>query len=160
MSQQNPGQVIPPTNSLRLKVGGRFGAIDPAAIAKAEAALKSLSSNFSQWLQDEVVKLDGARQRVRDEGVNAETMEFLYLRAHDLKGLGTTYEFPLITRIGASLCKLIDDKDKRLTVSVPLVDAHIDAIKAAVRDDIKTDDHPVGRILIQELERQVTEAGA
>jgi hypothetical protein len=87
-------------------------------------------------------------------------MEFLYLRAHDLKGLGTTYEFPLITRIGASLCKLIDDKDKRLTASMPLIDAHIDAIKAAVRDDIKTDDHPVGRVLIQELERQVAEAGA
>lgn len=160
MSQQNPGQVVQPQNALRLKVGGRFGAIDPAAIAKAEAALKSLSGNFSQWLNDEVVKLDGARQRVRAEGVSAETMEFLYLRAHDLKGLGTTYEFPLITRIGASLCKLIDDKDKRLTVSLALVDAHIDAIKAAVRDDIKTDDHPVGRILIQELERQVAETGA
>jgi hypothetical protein len=160
VSQENPGQVIQPPNNLRLKLGGRFGAIDPAAIAKAEAALKSLSGNFSQWLQDEVVKLDGARQRVRTEGVTPETMEFLYLRAHDLKGLGTTYEFPLITRIGASLCKLIDDKDKRLTASMPLIDAHIDAIKAAVRDDIKTDDHPVGRVLIQELERQVAEAGA
>lgn len=157
---QNSGQVIPPQNSLRLKVGGRFGAIDPAAIAKAEAALKSLSGNFSQWLRDEVAKLEGARQRVRDEGVSAETMEFLYLRAHDLKGLGTTYEFPIITRIGASLCKLIDDKEKRLSVSIALVDAHIDAIKAAVRDEIKTDDHPVGRVLVEELERRVAEAAA
>lgn len=155
MSQQNPG--IQPPN-LRLKVGGRFGAIDPSAIAKAEAALKSLSSNFAQWLADEVAKLDAARQRVRDEGVNAETMESLYLRAHDLKGLGTTYEFPLITRIGASLCKLIDDKEKRLTASLPLIDAHIDAIKAAVRDGIKTDDHPIGRVLIEELERKVAAA--
>lgn len=155
MSQQNP--VIQPP-SLRLKVGGRFGAIDPSAIAKAEAALKSLSGNFAQWLSEEVVKLDAARQRVRDEGVTADTMETLYLRAHDLKGLGTTYEFPLITRIGASLCRLIDDKDKRLAVSLPLVDAHIDAIKAAVRDNIKTDDHPVGRILIEELERKVAAA--
>ena len=155
MSQQNPVTQPP---SLRLKLGGRFGAIDPSAIAKAEAALKSLSGNFTQWLHDEVVKLDAARQRVRDEGVNVETMETLYLRAHDLKGLGTTYEFPLITRIGASLCRLIDDKDKRLTVSLPLVDAHIDAIKAAVRDSIKTDDHPVGRILIEELERKVAAA--
>lgn len=155
MSQQNP--VIQPP-SLRLKVGGRFGAIDPSAIAKAEAALKSLSGNFAQWLSEEVVKLDAARQRVRDEGVTADTMETLYLRAHDLKGLGTTYEFPLITRIGASLCRLIDDKDKRLAVSLPLVDAHIDAIKAAVRDSIKTDDHPVGRILIEELERKVAAA--
>ncbi len=155
MSQQNP--VIQPP-SLRLKVGGRFGAIDPSAIAKAEAALKSLSGNFAQWLSEEVIKLDAARQLVRDSGVTAETMETLYLRAHDLKGLGTTYEFPLITRIGASLCRLIDDKDKRLTVSLPLVDAHIDAIKAAVRDSIKTDDHPVGRILIEELERKVAAA--
>jgi hypothetical protein len=159
VSQQNSGQMIQVPNTLRAKVGGRFGAIDPAAIAKAEAALKSLSGNFAQWLNDEVVKLEAARQRVKTEGVNAETMEFLYLRAHDLKGLGTTYEYPLITRIGASLCKLIDDKDKRLTAPMPLIDGHIDAIKAAVRDEIKTDDHPVGRVLIQELERRVTEFG-
>ena len=155
MSQQNPVAQPP---SLRLKLGGRFGAIDPSAIAKAEAALKSLSGNFSQWLSDEIVKLDAARQRVRDEGVSADTMETLYLRAHDLKGLGTTYEFPLITRIGASLCRLIDDKDKRLTVSMTLVDAHIDGIKAAVRDGVKTDDHPVGRVRIEDLERQVAAA--
>jgi chemotaxis protein histidine kinase CheA len=160
VSQQNPGQVIQVPNTLRLKVGGRFGAIDPSAIAKAEAALKSLSGNFSQWLQDEVTKLENARQRVKTDGVTAETMESLYLRAHDLKGLGATYEFPLITRIAASLCKLIDDKDKRLGASMQLIDAHIDAIKAAVRDDIKTDQHPVGKILITELERRVAEVAA
>ncbi len=160
MSQQNSGQVIPASNALKLKVGGRFGALDPAAIAKAEAALKSLSGNFGQWLQDEVTKLETARARVKTEGVTPETMEFLYLRAHDLKGLGSTYEFPLVTRIGASLCKLIDDKDKRLGASMALIDAHIDGIRAAVRDGIKSDDHPVGKILVTELERMVTEAGA
>lgn len=159
MSQENSGQVIQVPNTLRLKVGGRFGAIDPAAIAKAEAALKSLSGNFSQWLNDEVTKLEAARQRVKAEGMNPETMEFLYLRAHDLKGLGTTYEFPLITRIGASLCRLIDDKDKRMQAPIALIDAHIDAIKAAVRDDIKTDEHPVGKALIEALESKVRETG-
>jgi len=160
VSQQNPGQVIPVPNTLRLKVGGRLGALDPNAIAKAEAALKSLSGNFAQWLQDEVVKLEAARQRVRAEGVSPETMESLYLRAHDMKGLGTTYEFPLITRIAASLCRLIDDKEKRLTASMVLIDAHIDGVKAAIRDDIKTEDHPVGKMLVTELERRVTEFGA
>jgi len=159
VSQQNPGQVIQVPNTLRLKVGGRLGGIDPSAIAKAEAALKSLSGNFAQWLQDEVVKLETARQRVKSDGVTPETMEQLYLRAHDLKGLGTTYEFPLITRIAASLCKLIDDKDKRDQAPMVLIDGHIDAIKAAVRDSIKTDDHPVGKILVEELERRVTEMG-
>lgn len=160
MSQQNPGQVIQVPNTLRLKVGGRFGAIDPSAIAKAEAALKSLSGNFAQWLNDEVVKLEAARQRVKTDGMTPETMESLYLRAHDLKGLGATYEFPLITRIAASLCKLIDDKEKRMQASMQLIDAHIDAVKAAVRDSIKTDEHPVGKVLITELERRVKETGA
>ncbi|RAK50733.1 Hpt domain-containing protein [Phenylobacterium deserti] len=147
-------------NTLRLKVGGggRMGAIDPAAIAKAEAALKSLSGNFAQWLNDEIGKLEAARQTVRAEGMTAATMEALYLRSHDLKGLGTTYGFPLITRLAASLCRLIDDGDKRLEAPIHLVDAHIDAIKAAVRDDIKEEDHPVGRVLVQELEARVGEA--
>ena len=161
MSQQNSGQVIQPNNALRLKVGGsRLGTIDPAAIAKAEAALKSLASNFAQWLNDEIVKLETSRQTVRAQGVTTETMENLYLRAHDMKGLGTTYGYQLITRIAGSLCRLIDDKEKRATVPLELVDAHIDAIKAAVRDDIKSDEHPVGRVLVEELERRVRTMGA
>jgi len=161
VSQQNPSQMIPAPTQLRLKVGGgnRLGSIDAAAIAKAEAALKSLSGNFGQWLQDEITKLEAARQQVRVAGMTAETMENLYLRAHDLKGLGTTYGYQLITRIAASLCRLIDEKDKRLSASMALVDAHIDAIKAAVREDMKADDHPLGAALVQELERRVNELG-
>ena len=161
MSQQNSGQMFQPTNELRLRVGGgRLGAIDPAAIAKAEAALKSLAGNFTQWLADEITKLEASRQQVKAQGVTAESMENLYLRAHDLKGLGTTYGYQLITRIAGSLCRMIDDKDKRSATPMELVDAHIDAIKAAVRDDIKSDEHPVGRVLVEELERRVTAMGA
>ena len=161
MSQQNTGQMIQVPNTLRLKVGGnRLGMIDPGAIAKAEAALKSLSGNFAQWLQDEITKLETARQQIRTDGPTYDNMESLYLRTHDLKGLGTTYGFPLITRIAASLCRLIDDKDKRTGAPMNLVDAHIDAIKAAVRDDIRAEDHPVGRVLVKELESRVAEAEA
>jgi hypothetical protein len=162
VSQQNSGQMIQVPNTLRLKVGGgnRLGMIDPGAIAKAEAALKSLSGNFAQWLQDEITKLEAARQQIRAEGPTYDNMESLYLRTHDLKGLGTTYGFPLITRIAGSLCRLIDDKDRRTSAPMGLVDAHIDAIKAAVRDDIRAEDHPVGQVLVQELESRVAETGA
>jgi hypothetical protein len=161
VSELKPGQMIQAPTALRLKVGGgRLGAIDPAAIAKAEAALKGLSGNFSQWLGDEIAKLESSRQVVRNEGPTDENMESLYLRAHDLKGLGATYGFPLITRVAGLLCRLIDDKAKRLGAPMSLVDAHIDAIKAAVRDDIKTEDHPVGAILVRELEGRIREFGA
>jgi len=161
VSEPKTGQMFQAPNALRLKMGGgRLGAIDPAAIAKAEAALKSLSGNFTQWLNDEIAKLEAARLVVHTDGPSAESMESLYLRAHDLKGLGATYGFPLITRIAGLLCRLIDDKEKRLSAPAGLIDAHIDAIKAAARDDIKTEDHPVGKILVQELESRIREFGA
>jgi hypothetical protein len=155
MSDKNPGQVIQVPNTLRLKVGGRFGGIDPTAIAKAEAALKSLSANFGEWLQDELTKLDTARARIKTDGLTTEATENLYLRAHDLKGLGSTYEFPIITRMAASLCRLIDDPAKRSNAPLFLIDAHIDAIRAAVRDNIRDDANPIGRGLAEELESQV-----
>jgi len=160
VSDNSTVQVIQAPNTLRLKVGGRLGGIDPAAIAKAEAALKSLSGNFAEWLNDELVKLDAARQRIRSEGLTVETAEGLYLRAHDLKGLGATYEFPLVTRIAGSLCKLIDDPETRLEAPMFLVDAHIDGIKASVRGNIRSEDHPVGRKLVEELEDRVARIAA
>ena len=150
-------QVIRPPNPLRAKVGGGFGGIDANAIARAEEALKAMSAQFGQWLNDEVVRLDKAQSDIRSQGYTPETAEALYFRAHDLKGLGTTYEYPLVTRIAASLCRMLDDADKRMKAPLPVIDAHTDAIKAVVRDKIQTDDHPVGRDLVETLEARAAE---
>ncbi len=150
-------QVIRPPNPLRAKVGGGFGGIDANAIARAEEALKAMSAQFGQWLNDEVVRLDKAQSDIRSQGYTPETAEALYFRAHDLKGLGTTYEYPLVTRIAASLCRMLDDADKRMQAPLAVVDAHIDAIKAVVRDKIQTDDHPVGRDLVETLDARAAE---
>jgi chemotaxis protein histidine kinase CheA len=154
------GQVFAAPSPLRDRLGPRFGRIDPAAVAKAEAALKSLSSQFGQWLKDELTKLDAAWDEVRAQGANRASMDGLFTRAHDLKGLGATYEFPLVTRIAASLCKLLGEGDARVVAPLPLVDAHIQAIRAAVRDDIRDADNPIGAALAGELERKTAEVVA
>jgi len=150
-------EIIPAPNMLRLKVGGG-GGIDLAALAKAEAALKSLSANFGEWLNDEISKLEAARAEIQANGLTQDSAKALYLRAHDLKGLGSTYEFPLVSRIAGSLCKLLDDHGAIPTGAMKLVDAHINTIKAVVRDGVKSETHPVGAALAAELEGQVTRA--
>lgn len=144
-------------NALRDRLGSRLGRIDPEAIARAEAALKSLSSQFGQWLEDEVLKLEAARAVIRDQGLSRSAMDQVYTHAHDLKGLGSTYEFPIITQIAGSLCRLLGEADMRLQAPLYLVDAHIDAIRAAVRANIKTDEDPIGRNLVGTLEQQVAQ---
>lgn len=153
----NSAQVIRPPNTLRDKVGGGFGGIDAQAIERAEAALKAMSAQFGQWLQDEIAKLEKAQADLKAHGYTAETTEALYFRAHDLKGLGATYQYPLVSRLAGSLCRLIDDPAKRLSAPQPLVEAHIDAIRAVVRDEIQTDDHPTGKALAEALEARVAE---
>ena len=153
----NSAQVIRPPNTLRMKVGGAFGGIDANAIAKAEEALKAMSAQFGQWLQDEITKLDQAQADIRAQGYNAQTAEGLYFRAHDLKGLGSTYQYPLVTRLAGSLCKMLDDPAKRMAAPLVLIDAHINAIRAVVRDQIQTDDHPTGKVLAETLEAKVAQ---
>jgi hypothetical protein len=136
-----------------LQTGGAGPSLD--VVARAEAALKALAGQFSRWLQDEIDKLDAARARVAAEGLTGDAGETLYIHAHDLKGLGGTYEFPIVTRIAGSLCNLLEEPRSRGAIPLSLIDAHIEAIKAMVRDNIRDELHPVGGTVAAALENQV-----
>jgi hypothetical protein len=127
-------------------------------VARAEAALKALAGQFARWLQDEIDKLDAARARVAAEGLSGEAGEALYMHAHDLKGLGGTYEFPIVTQMAGSLCDLLEDPMRRPGVSIALIDVHLDTIKAAVQGGIRDGDHPIGHAMLVALEDQVRAA--
>jgi hypothetical protein len=153
----NPSQpqTIVPPNLLKARIAPRLGALSADALAKAEAALKDLSANFGQWLNDEIEKLEASRAVIETSGMTEENAEKLYTHAHDLKGLGGTYEFPLITRVAGSLCNLMNERGQRANAPLFLIDAHISAIRAIVRDNIRDPAHPVGTALAAELESRV-----
>lgn len=155
MTQPTQPQTIVPPNLLKARVAPRLGALSADALAKAEAALKDLSANFGQWLNDEIEKLEAARQVITDKGMTEDHAEQLYVHAHDLKGLGGTYEYPLITRVAGSLCKLMTERGSRAQAPLLLIDAHIDAIRAIVRDSIRDPAHPLGKALAEALEAKV-----
>lgn len=148
------GTVINVPNALRAKIGSG-PVLNGDAIAKAEEALKALSANFAQWLTDEVVRLEAARLAVREQGRTPAATETLYFRAHDLKGLGATYEYPLVGAIAGSLCKLLDEPARRPDAPQVLIDAHVDAIRLCVRQEMREVNHPAGALLLAELESQV-----
>jgi hypothetical protein len=152
LSDTNSGGGSP--GPFRLKLGG---GIDPDAVARAEAALKSLSVNFAAWLEEELVKIEAAMRATAEAGPASEAGETLYMRAHDLKGLGTTYEFPLISRIAASLCKLIEKAELRAKAPLALLEAHVAAIRTAAREAIKTDEDPRGAAMVKDLEARAGE---
>ena len=125
--------------------------IDAGAVARAEAALAAMAVNFDEWLKIEITRMEVAMSAVQSQGRTEVSMEALYHRAHDLKGLGATYGFPIISQIAGTLCRLIDSAERRMSAPMSLVAVHVEAIKAAARNGIRTDDDPVGKALVLEL---------
>ena len=146
--------IIPPT-TLRDRAmsigGGSKDGFDTEALARAEEALAALASDFSQWMSDETANLDAAREAFLAAPHDESNQQKLYRAAHDIRGQGRTFGFPLAGELADGLCDLIDGADDMSEQVVELVDAHIDAIRAVVRDDVRDEGDKVARDLMAEL---------
>ncbi|WP_395648048.1 Hpt domain-containing protein [Terricaulis sp.] len=134
---------------------------DPNAVARANEAIKAMAGEFQAWLERDVTRVQDARLAAEASAWSNATLETLLIAAHDLKGLGGSYDYPIVTQIAASLCRLIEtDPGKTAARAEPsLVAAHVDALRAAARGQIRTDAHPIGRALLQALEARVAALG-
>lgn len=150
-------EIVNPPNMLQIKIGGPISGGDLHLIEKAEDAIKDLRHEFGAWLEEEVQKLENAGKIVREKGLKGDEGEQLFIRAHDLRGVGSTYEFPIITRLAASLTKLIDMDEKRQKASKALALAHVNAIRAALSQNIRDTNDAVAAALAEELEVQSAE---
>ena len=132
---------------------------DERAIARAEAVLQEMSADFPKWLEDDMARIQELRHAADANGWSDQAQDALHNAAHDLKGLGATYGFPIVTSIAASLCRLIETLDGKMAArrAPALAHAHVDALRAVVRSGVRNADHPVGLALLRELEAQVAE---
>jgi chemotaxis protein histidine kinase CheA len=134
--------------------------LDPQdLIAKAEAALAALSDQFTPWLEGELAKLEAARAALDLDPLDVQAFDSLHQRAHDLKGLGTTCQFESITRLAASLCRLVAAHTPGQPPRLDLIDAHIQGIKTALSENLGNADQDPARTMIEALERAVEDLG-
>ena len=152
MTNKRPIEIFMPPNVLKAKMGN--GKLDLSAVKRAEQAIDNLKSEFAGWVNHDVSRLVEAGQAYVKQS-NEETLSNLYRASHDLKGQATTFDFPLISRVAASLCLLTDDTSYGLPLPLNLIEAHIDAIKVIVRDNLKDPSDQTATELATELETQV-----
>src|SRR5262249_59373230 len=80
----------------------------------------------------------------------------LFRAAHDIKGQAATFGFPWVAALADSLCRLIEHTPDMTRIPLTLVDQHVDAIRAIVRESARPDIATVADKLIKKL-RAVTE---
>ena len=135
-------------------VPGAPGDEDP--VSRAERALVKLSADFSNWMIDDCERLDAARNEVRAVGLTEQKRETLFHAADDIKGNAATLGFSEAAGIADSLCRLLEHTPDIDRIPIPLVDQHVDAIRAIVREHGRNDIGTMAVLLTARL-RQVTE---
>jgi HPt (histidine-containing phosphotransfer) domain-containing protein len=132
-------ELITPQNKLRNAVSDR--PFDPSddPVARAEKALADLSGNFSSWMDEECSRLDEARQIVKTAGFTNANKEKLFHAAHDIKGEAATFGFPACAGAADSLCRLIEYAPDPTKIPIKLVDQHVDAVRAIIREYSRSD---------------------
>jgi len=148
-------EVITPQHNLRgaIKLAAEPGD-DP--VARAEAAMARLANEFGQWMAAECDRLDAARQSIKKAGFDKSTYEALFHAAHDIKGEAATFGYPAIAGIADSLCRLIEHTPDMTRIPLVLVDQHVDAIRAVMREYVRPDLAELARMLTAQL-REVTD---
>ncbi len=147
--------ITPDTRKLRKSVRAALPDEDDP-VARAESALAEMSNDFSSWMQDECARLDNARQRVRASGLNRQTRQELFLSAHDVKGDSGVFGYPAVAPAADSLCRLLDHTPDLARVPMTLIDQHVDAVRAIVREYARSDILSIASALTEKL-RQVTD---
>jgi HPt (histidine-containing phosphotransfer) domain-containing protein len=148
-------QVITPPHRLRHAVVHVPDASDDP-VARAEAALARLADEFAGWMQTECERLEAARQDVKRSGFTTQTHDALFRAAHDIKGEAATFGYPAIGGVASSLCRLLEHTPDVSRIPLALVEQHVDAIRAIVREHARGDLAAIAEALTRRL-GQVTD---
>lgn len=146
-----PSEVVANKIDLRKKVRQtprRGGEPDP--IAAAEAAVQELASSFDGWMIGELDTLTTRWRAAGDDGYAVQSREALFRAAHDIKGQAATLGYPLVGEAAASLCNLLLDGPASPLLPLALVDQHVQAIRAMVREEAR-EENRIARALAEKL---------
>ena len=147
--------ITPDTSKLRKALRrSRPGEADP--VACAEESLAQISNNFPAWMQDECERLDAARRKIKENGISKETRRELSFAANDVKGDSGMFGFPEVSQVADSLCRLLQHTPDRSNIPMVIIDQHVDAVRAIIREHAHADIASMAANLTSEL-RAVTD---
>jgi len=152
-------EIVSPPSDLRSKVREltprEAKKFDP--VKAAEAALGRLSQHFGNWMDNETKALMSAWGEIQSEGMSEETLAKLYQAAHNIKGQALTLGFPLVGRVAASFCHLIETVPTPEKLPLTLTERYVEAIRAMVIEGAKDEANKTGVELLDTLENVTTE---
>ena len=145
-------------NRLAGKVGGfslsGIPKLNPEIIAAADSKIEAVAGDYSDWALKSVKGLAKSLTKLSSgTSESAKLLAELNNVAHELRGQGGTFGYPLVTEFAQSLFQATTDSRVKVTDNhVEFYKAHIDAINVVMSGHVKGDAGETGQTLLKGLE--------
>ncbi len=147
--------VIRQPNALKSKVSvGGPGAVDLAALEKAEAVIADMGGSYLEWVEEDLVKIS----RILDDLKAAkdggkDLLDSMFQVAHDIKGQGGSFGYQLMTILGHDLCRLIEKMDSAGPGEIDVIELYIGTMKLVVSQHMQGEGGEPGKQLLAGLDQ-------
>jgi len=154
MAEENGAKIFKPPSTLKAKVGAMGpSAADLQAIKRAETAIASLTDKYLEVVQKDLANLGAAADKLRTDTANrAQHLKRVFQIAHDMRGQGGSFGYPLITTICRQLCRFIEKVDDIGEGEVEVVTLHVDALSLVIRAKMTKPDSQEAQAMLKGLE--------
>lgn len=117
-----------------------------------------LLADFLTWTNDAVAEMRGIVDDLPDQiARGTETVHRIYDLTHNIKGMGASFMFNLLTDVGVSLCGHLKGMDDDTLVSRRVFESHIRAFEVILEHKIKGSGGEQGTALTRRLEAIIQE---
>jgi len=149
-------------NAIKDKVGGLGvsgpGELPMAFLEEAEEQLQRAALDFTEWAKDYLDQLAEHCRAALQCSVGGERRDHfdqINLLSHELRGQGGTFGYPLISLFAKTLYDTTGKNCRDDDDAVEIVKAHIDAMRAVLREKVSGDGGDVGRALLASLQAAI-----
>ncbi|MGK2285876.1 Hpt domain-containing protein [Pedomonas sp. V897] len=130
--------------------------LDEQALEAAQRIFEQMAEDYPDWVNGQLNTLYELHRRCVDSPEQRRALfEQITALAHDLKGQGGTFGYPLVTAFATSLNRFSAIRQDITDNHVEIIKAHIDAMRAVIRDRIKGDGGKIGTALQRGLEQVI-----
>ena len=126
-------------------------------MAQAEEELERSAIEFTDWALDYLTRLSNhCDAALEDQGDRRGRFEEINLLAHELRGQGGTFGYPLVTVFAKRLYEFTGSNSPLDDSAVEIVKAHVDTLRVVIREKVSGDGGEIGKELRKSLEQAIS----
>lgn len=138
------------------------GGFDPIQLETAQEQFEEMAEEYVDWVGGTFSELLRTINEAADlaQDKRLTNWEQVHRMAHELKGQGGTFGYPLISVVAKSLHECTRPKSAMGDSNVKILKAHTDAMQAVIKGRIGGDGGEIGRELLEGLKQAIAKHSA